>query len=56
MLGKYLISGSIGAVILVLNIYGIGLVTIPSIRYFWVKYQDSQVRRRNRIRHQQVSY
>jgi hypothetical protein len=30
-------------------------VTIPSIRYFWVKYQDLQVRRRNRTRHQQVS-
>ena len=55
MLGKYLTIESIGAAILVLNIYGIGLVTIPSIRYFWVKYQDLQVRRRNRIRHQQVS-
>ena len=55
MLGKYLISGSLGAAMLVLNIYGIGLVTIPSIRYFWVKYQDLQVRRRNRTRHQQVS-
>ncbi|MFM2304522.1 MAG: hypothetical protein RLZZ135_1934 [Cyanobacteriota bacterium] len=55
MLGKYLISGSIGAAMLVLNIYGIGLVIIPSIRYFWVKYQDLQVRRRNCNRHQQVS-
>jgi hypothetical protein len=38
----------------ILTLYGIGLVIIPSCRYFWVKYQASQVENRNRFRHQQV--
>jgi hypothetical protein len=39
----------------VLAFYGIGLVVIPSCRYFWVKNRDRQVRKRNQIRRQQVS-
>jgi hypothetical protein len=48
-------SSLVVPVMSILSIYGIGLVTIPSCRYFWVKYQDSQVKKRNLYRHQQVS-
>ncbi len=47
-------SGLVSTSIAILAIYGAGLVAIPSARYFWVKYQDLQVRRRNLARHQQV--
>ena len=46
-----MISGTIA----VLALYGIGLVIIPSCRYFWVKQQDRKVRKRNDLRRQQVS-
>jgi hypothetical protein len=46
-----LISGSI----LLLALYGVGLIIIPSCRYFWVKYQDRQVRKRNHFRHKQIN-
>jgi hypothetical protein len=48
-------SGVISAAMTVLAVYGIGLVAIPSIRYFWVNYNDAQVHRRNLARHQQAS-
>ncbi|WP_310426140.1 hypothetical protein [Chamaesiphon sp. VAR_48_metabat_135_sub] len=48
-------SGLIGGAMPVLAFYGIGLVAIPFCRYFWVKYQDRQVRRRNQLRRQQVN-
>jgi hypothetical protein len=49
------ISGSlISGAMLVLALYGIGLVVIPTCRYFWVKNRDRQVRQRNHFRHQQV--
>ncbi len=54
MLGGKMAGGLIGGGMAVLTIYGIGLVAIPSCRYFWVKYQDYQVRRRNLARQQQV--
>lgn len=47
-------GGLVSGALLGLAIYGVGLVTIPSCRYFWVKYQNSQVKIRNRSRHQQV--
>jgi hypothetical protein len=55
MLGGEIVGGSIGIGMVILAIYGIGLVTIPTARYFWVKSQDRQVRRRNLARHQQVN-
>jgi hypothetical protein len=48
-------SGILIAIVPILFLYAIGLVTIPSFRYFWVRYQDAQVKKRNRYRHQQVS-
>jgi hypothetical protein len=48
-------SSLISGAMVVLALYGIGLVVIPSCRYFWVKEQDRQVRKRNHFRHQQVS-
>jgi hypothetical protein len=48
-------TGILIAIVPILFIYAIGLVTIPSFRYFWVKYQDDRVKKRNRYRHQQVS-
>jgi hypothetical protein len=48
-------SGFIAGSMAVLAFYGIGLVVIPSCRYFWVKYQDRQVRKRNHLRRKQVS-
>jgi hypothetical protein len=47
-------SAVISGAIAVLALYGIGLVIIPSCRYFWVKQQDRQVRQRNQLRRQQV--
>lgn len=47
-------SNSIGIAMVVLALYGVGLVVIPSCRYFWVKAQDRKVRNRNQFRHQQV--
>ena len=48
-------SAVISGAIAVLALYGIGLVIIPSCRYFWVKQQDRQVRKRNQLRRQQVN-
>ena len=47
-------SSFIGGVMTVIALYGVGLVVIPSCRYFWVKSQDRKVRNRNQFRHQQV--
>jgi hypothetical protein len=47
-------SGIIGVAMTILAVYGIGLVAIPSVRYFWVNYQDELVRRRNLNRQQQA--
>jgi hypothetical protein len=44
-----------GGLLTVLALYGIGLITIPACRYFWVQYRDRQVRQRNHFRHQQVN-
>jgi hypothetical protein len=52
---KGLSSSAIGIALLVLALYGAGLVIIPSCRYFWVKAQDRQVRQRNHFRHQQAN-
>jgi hypothetical protein len=53
--GSSIASGLVSAVMAVLAIYGVGLVAIPSVRYFWVKDRDRQVRRRNLARHQHLS-
>ena len=55
IIGAKLAGGFLGGAIVLLTIYGIGLVAIPAVRYFYVKYRDVQVRRRNLSRHQQVS-
>jgi hypothetical protein len=47
-------SSLISGAMTVLALYGIGLVAIPSCRYFWVKNRDRQVQQRNYFRHQQV--
>jgi hypothetical protein len=47
-------SALVGSSMTVLTLYGIGLVVIPACRYFWVKYQASQVCTRNRLRSQEV--
>ena len=47
-------SSFIGSAMTVIALYGVGLVVIPSCRYFWVKSQDRQVRQRNQLRRQQV--
>ena len=44
----------VGGSMTVLTMYGIGLVVIPACRYFWVKYQASQVRARNKLRSKNV--
>ncbi len=53
-----MLSGSGGSLVAgmltILAVYGIGLVTIPACRYFWVKYQNGQVQNRNFYRQQQV--
>jgi hypothetical protein len=51
MLGGSL-SGSIGLAMTILAVYGSGLIAIPSVRFFWVKYQDRRVRNRNLARQQ----
>jgi hypothetical protein len=48
-------TGILIAIVPILFLYAVGLVTIPSFRYFWVKYQDAQVKKRNRYRHEQVN-
>jgi hypothetical protein len=48
-------SSLITGTIVLLALYGTGLVVIPSCRYFYVKYQDRQVRKRNQLRRQQVN-
>ncbi len=48
-------SNLVGGAMIGLALYGVGLIIIPSCRYFWVKYQDRQVRKRNHSRHQQVN-
>ena len=52
---KGLASSVISGALLVLALYGAGLVIIPSCRYFWVEAQDRQVRRRNHFRHKQAN-
>jgi hypothetical protein len=52
---KGLTSSAIGVALIILALYGAGLVIIPSCRYFWVKAQDRQVRQRNHFRHQQAN-
>ena len=47
-------SALISGVMTGLSLYGIGLIIIPTCRYFWVKYQASQVKARNRLRSQEV--
>ncbi|WP_309741323.1 hypothetical protein [Chamaesiphon sp. OTE_20_metabat_361] len=47
-------SSLIGSVMTVIALYGVGLVAIPCVRYFWVKHQDRQVKKRNHFRQQQV--
>jgi hypothetical protein len=48
-------SELISTILAILAVYGIGLIAIPSSRYFWVKDRDRQVRRRNLSRHQHVN-
>lgn len=47
-------SAVVGSSMTMLTLYGIGLIVIPACRYFWVKYQASQIRIRNRFRSQEV--
>ena len=47
-------NGAIGGAMSILAIYGIGLIAIPTVRYFWVRYQDSLVCRRNLLRQKQA--
>ncbi len=47
-------SSFISGAMTIIALYGVGLVVIPSCRYFWVKSQDRKVRNRNQFRHQQV--
>jgi hypothetical protein len=47
-------SALVGGAMTALSVYGIGLIVIPSCRYFWVKYQDRQVRKRNQLRRQEL--
>jgi hypothetical protein len=46
------LNGAIGTAMTILAVYGIGLIAIPTVRFFWVKHQDSQVNRRNLARQQ----
>jgi hypothetical protein len=54
MMLKGISSSLVGGVMLILALYGVGLVIIPTCRYFWVIDKDFQVRKRNHFRHQQV--
>lgn len=47
-------SSLISSSIAILTLYGTGLIVIPACRYFWIKYQASQVRTRNKLRSQNV--
>jgi hypothetical protein len=47
-------SSLVSGVMTILSLYGVGLIVIPSCRYFWVKYQDRQVRKRNKFRRQEL--
>jgi hypothetical protein len=47
-------SALVSSSITILTLYGIGLIVIPAYRYFWVKYQASQVRARNNLRSREV--
>jgi hypothetical protein len=47
-------SSLISGVMMALTLYGVGLVAIPSIRYFWIQDRDRQVKKRNHFRHQQA--
>lgn len=55
MLAGATTSGWVGAIMSLIAIYGSGLVIIPAIRYFWVKYNNDRIRRRNQARHQQAN-
>jgi hypothetical protein len=55
LLLKGLASSFVGGALVILALYGAGLVIIPSCRYFWVRSQDRQVRERNHFRHQQAN-
>jgi hypothetical protein len=48
-------SGLITGGLLVLATYGIGFLTIPSIRYWMVKTEDRKIRQRNRSRRQAIN-
>jgi hypothetical protein len=48
-------GGLMAGAMAVLACYGIGLVVIPSCRYFWVKDRDRQVSNRNYLRRQQAN-
>lgn len=52
---KGISSSFISGALIILALYGSGLIVIPACRYFWVKYQDRQVRKRNQLRRQQVA-
>jgi hypothetical protein len=57
ILGTMLGGGSsaiVSGTMAVLSLYGIGLVIIPSCRYFWVKNRDRQVKQRNNLRRQEL--
>jgi hypothetical protein len=47
-------SALVSSSMAILTLYGVGLVVIPACRYFWVKYQASQVRARNDLRSREV--
>lgn len=47
-------SSLISSSIAILTLYGAGLIVIPACRYFWVEYQASQIRTRNKLRSQNV--
>jgi hypothetical protein len=47
-------SALVSGTMTVLSLYGVGLIVIPSCRYFWVKSQDRQVRERNSLRLHEV--
>jgi hypothetical protein len=47
-------SALVSSSMAILTLYGIGLVVIPACRYFWVKYQASQIQARNLLRSQEV--
>jgi hypothetical protein len=48
-------SSLITGTLVILALYGAGLVVIPACRYLYVKDRDRQVRKRNQLRRQQVN-